>query len=342
MKRLAIFAVLIAFNATAFADDAPGFARIALDTAHRDALIEGAIWYPADAGGEPLVLGENAIFVGVPVREDAAVAEGRHPVVLLSHGLGGRFRTLAWLAAGLADRGAIVVSVNHPKSTTLDFDLRQAADHWTRVQDLRRALDRLLSDPRWIDSIDESRIMAAGFSYGGWTALSMGGVTANLTSFAAYCEQFVHQDTVCQDLARAGVDLRALDVDRWDASYKDGRISAVAAIDPWLHHGLQSGNVKNLVDNVLLIGLGSGTDRNLTKVFSTSDSGSSTLLPSVSMEIIAPARHFTALLACKPVGAAILREEGDDPVCDDPEGTDRNAVHRRIVSLIAEHLGLGG
>ena len=342
MKRLAIFAVLIAFNATAFADDAPGFARIALDTAHRDALIEGAIWYPADAGGEPLVLGENAIFVGVPVREDAAVAEGRHPVVLLSHGLGGRFRTLAWLAAGLADRGAIVVSVNHPTSTTLDFDLRQAADHWTRVQDLRRALDRLLSDPRWIDSIDESRIMAAGFSYGGWTALSMGGATANLTSFAAYCEQFVHQDTVCQDLARAGVDLRALDVDRWDASYKDGRISAVAAIDPWLHHGLQSGNVKSLVDNVLLIGLGSGTDRNLTKVFSTSDSGSSTLLPSVSMEIIAPARHFTALLACKPVGAAILREEGDDPVCDDPEGTDRNAVHRRIVSLIAEHLGLGG
>ena len=84
------------------------------------------------------------------------------------------------------------------------------------------------------------------------------------------------------------------------------------------------------------------TDRNLAKVFSTSDSGSSTLFPSVSMEIIAPARHFTALLACKPVGAAILREEGDDPVCDDPEGTDRNAVHRRIVSLIAEHLGLGG
>ena len=48
MKCLAIFAVLIAFNPTAFADDAPrfaddapGFARISLDTAHRDALSEG-------------------------------------------------------------------------------------------------------------------------------------------------------------------------------------------------------------------------------------------------------------------------------------------------------------
>ena len=159
------------------------------------------------------------------------MAEGRYPVVLLSHGLGGRIRTLAWLAAGLAERGAIVIGVDHPKSTSLDFDLRQATDHWTRVLDLQVALDHLSSDPRWLESIDESQIMAAGFSFGGWTAPSIGGVTTNLTSFAAYCEQFVHQNTVCQDPARAGVDLRALDVDRWDASYKDGRITAVAAID---------------------------------------------------------------------------------------------------------------
>ena len=76
--------------------------------------------------------------------------------------------------------------------------------------------------------------------------------------------------------------------------------------------------------------------------FSQSGSGFSALLPGAVTRIIAPASHFTALLTCKRVGAAILREEGEDPVCDDPEGTDRNAVHRRIVSLIAEQLGLGG
>ena len=339
MKHLLIVATVIAFNTAAFADNIPGFVRITLDAAHRDALIEGAIWYPADAGGEPLVLGENAIFVGVHVREDAAVAEGRHPVVLLSHGLGGRFRTMAWLAAGLADRGAIVVSVNHTKSTTLDFDLRQAADHWTRVQDLRRALDRLLSDPRWIDSIDESRIMAAGFSFGGWTAMSMGGVTGNLAGYAAYCEKFANQGADCRDISRAGINLLALDAELWNA--EDGRITAVAAIDPGLHHGLQAHNVTNLVDDVLLIGLGTGADRYLATDFSQSGSGFSALLPGAVTKIIAPASHFTALLTCKRVGAAILREEGEDPVCDEPEGTDRNAVHRRIVSLIAEQLGLG-
>ena len=345
MKHLLTVATLIAFSTAAFADsipNIPGFARITLDAAHRDPSIEGAVWYLADAGGEPLLIGENAVFVGVPVREDAAVVDGRYPVVLLSHGLGGRFRTLAWLAAGLAERGVIVVSVNHPKSTTLDFDLRQAADHWTRVQDLRAALDHLVSDPRWIDNIDESRIMAAGFSFGGWTALSLGGVTGNLTGYAAYCEKFANRGTDCRDIARAGIDLLALNAERWNASYKDGRITAVAAIDPGLHRGLQAHNVTNLVDDVLLIGLGTGADRYLATDFSQSGSGFSALLPDAVTEIIAPASHFTALLTCKRVGAAILREEGEDPVCDDPEGTDRNAVHRRIVSLIAEQLGLGG
>ena len=343
MKRLAaILVVSIAFNGAVTASDSPGFARITLDAAHHDSAIEGAVWYPAETGGERRLVGENAVFVGVPARENATLSEGRYPVVLLSHGLGGRFRTLAWLAAGLAERGAIVIGVNHPKSTTLDFDLRQAVNHWTRARDLQVALDYLLEEPRWLESVDQSRIMAAGFSFGGWTALSLGGVTAHVTGFAAYCEQFVHQDTVCQDLARAGVDLRLQDVDRWDASYRDGRITAVAAIDPWLHPGLQTRNVTDVVDDVLLMGLGSGSDGNLTRVFTAPDSSPSTLMPGVRKEIIAPARHFTALLTCKPSGAAILKTEGDDPVCDDPQGTDRNAVHRRIVSLIAGQLGLDG
>ena len=100
MKHLLIVATLIAFNTAAFADNIPGFARITLDAAHRDTSIEGTVWYLAGAGGEPLLFGENPVFVGVPVREDAAVVGGRYPVVLLSHGLGSRFRTLAWLAAG--------------------------------------------------------------------------------------------------------------------------------------------------------------------------------------------------------------------------------------------------
>ena len=38
--------------------------------------------------------------------------------------------------------------------------------------------------------VDESRIVAVGFSYGGWTALSMGGATGNLAGYAAYCDEW--------------------------------------------------------------------------------------------------------------------------------------------------------
>lgn len=55
---------------------------------------------------------------------------------------------------------------------------------------------------------------------------------------------------------------------------------------------------------------------------------------------MAPASHFSALLPCKPKGSAILAAEGDDPVCDDPPGTDRAALHKRIVDRIAVFLGI--
>ncbi len=53
-------------------------------------------------------------------------------------------------------------------------------------------------------------------------------------------------------------------------------------------------------------------------------------LPNAEHVAIAPARHVSCLLRCKPEGAAILRDEEDDPVCDEPGGGDRAAVHRAV------------
>ena len=342
IKHVVAMTALVAVGAEVHCGEAPGFERVALDMSHRETVVRGAIWYPAGTGGEVRQVGENAVFVGVPVLQDAAVAEGRHPVVLFSHGLGGRFETIAWLPAGLAARGAIVVSLNHPGSTWLDFNVRRAVKHWTRVQDLQTALDWLLSSPEWMGRVNESRIAAVGFSYGGWTALSMGGATGKLAGFGAYCDEFGARADDCRMLARAGIEPGALDAVRWNASYKDGRVGTVAAIDPAVLYGLDSGNVAHLVEDVLLVGLGTGTDRYLPVDFGPSGSGFSALMPRAINAVIAPARHYTALGVCKPHGADILRQEEDDPICDDPKGTDRNAVHRRIVDLVAEHLGLGG
>ncbi len=87
---------------------------------------------------------------------------------------------MAGLAAGLAERGAIVVAVTHPNTAWSDFDLTEGIKHWTRAQDRSAAFDTLSEVPRFAGSVDAARVMAAGYSYGGWTALSLGGRPGDL------------------------------------------------------------------------------------------------------------------------------------------------------------------
>jgi predicted dienelactone hydrolase len=340
MKNIALSIALGLITTSAMADEMAGYEQISFPVAHHDGLVSGALWYPSTGGGSEQRIGENGVFIGTPVQDGGDIAEGPFPVVLVSHGLGGNIRTLSWLTAGLAEKGAVVISVDHPNSTTSDFDLLKGLEHRTRVQDLQAALDKLEADPRFAGQLDMTRVMAAGFSYGGWTALSMGGVTGDLEEYAAHCGTVGTASSHCTDLAEGGIDLHSLDADAWNASYKDARVTLVAAIDPALHYGLTSENVTGLVDNVLLIGLGEGPDRLLATDFSPKGSNFTALLPDAQIETFVPGSHFAALLTCKPMGAAILKEEGDDPVCDDPEGMDRSALHAQIVNSIAMQLGL--
>jgi predicted dienelactone hydrolase len=136
---------------------------------HHDGVAHVAIWYRRSTGGTQTAYAENPVFRGVEAFTDAEPAAGLHPVVLFSHGMGGTDRAQAWLASALADRGAIVVMVNHPGSTWGDHDMARGVRHWTRAADLSRALDMLMDDPDLGPHLDLTRVMAAGFSFGGWT-----------------------------------------------------------------------------------------------------------------------------------------------------------------------------
>jgi len=300
--------------------------------------LTGGLWYPASGDFATTRLFDSSIFEGVPVQPEAAIRPGHWPLVLISHGVGGHWRSLSWLGAGLAQQGAVVVGVNHPGSTFGDYDMRRSLNHGTRVNDLVATLDALLSDASIASYVDTQRIYVVGFSLGGWTALSIGGLRGDLSSYASYCAQSGHRH--CRDIARAGVDLRQLDAPTWNRSYRDTRVKAVAAIEPALHQGLNASHASDMVDRVLLIGLGQGADRLPDTDFSAPGTTLTSILPLARIEVIAPAFHFSALPVCKPAGAAILAEDNDDPVCSDPSGTDRAAVHDRITRSIGRYFGL--
>ena len=338
MKPNPMITVAVIVFPAMVAADTPGFRPVSVEAPHHGRPVTGGQWHPTEAAGHATVIAENPVFHGVEVIEGAPMAGGPAPLVLLSHGLGGNMRSMAWLAAGLAERGAVVLAVNHPNSTWGDFDLEAAVDHWTRVADLSLALDAVLADPEFADRIDPDRIMAAGFSFGGWTALSMGGVTGRVEGYAAHCDVYVASASHCQGLARGGVELRDLVAEAWDASRKNPRVTHVAAIDPALVWGLEWSDTADLVENVTLFGMGEGEDRLAATDFDAS--GFVDLVPRASVERLVPAWHFSMLPLCKPAGAAILEEENDDPVCTDPEGADRAALHQSVIDRIAIDLGL--
>lgn len=337
MKTTALALAFCTLASTATAQEA-GLKIAQIQMPHHGASARVAIWYPRGQGGAQTTYAENPVFRGVTAFADAAPAAGHFPIVLFSHGMGGTDRAQAWLGAALAERGAIVVMANHPGSTWGDHDMARGVRHWTRAADLSRALDALAQDPDLGDHLDLSRVMAAGFSFGGWTALSLGGVTGNLDGIVAACTAHIEKMEACDILLSEKVGMQRQDPALWNASYADARVTSVVAIDPGFVWGLTAADVAQVVPDATLIGLGAQEVQMLSTNFT--QSGLAALLPDAKTMQLAPAFHFTAMPLCQPEGPAILAAEQDDPVCTDPPGTDRAKVHALIVDTIAKRLGL--
>lgn len=304
---------------------------------HRDTPVAAAMWYPAQPSEIGVTeFGDNPVFHGTPVHMDAAPTEGNFPVILLSHGLGGNFRTLSWLGAGLADAGALVVAMHHPGSTTGDLDPMGSLDHAARAADISALLD-------WVEASDfdteDQPVAAVGFSLGGWTALTLGGVRGNLEGYADHCAEAAGS-THCRDLENWGVDLATLDADAWGADLRDPRITHVAALDPGLTYGLGAQDVAGLEAETLLITLGDAESRLVATDISPEGSRFASLAAQADWHVIAPGSHFSALLTCKRIGRLFLRVTFDDPVCDVAPGEDRAETHAAAIALISAHLGL--
>lgn len=333
MKKILTAASLSLCVSSAYADEA-ALQITKVFMPHHDASARVAIWYPSSPQGSASLYASNPVFEGVEVHMDGPISPGQYPVVLFSHGMGGTDRAQAWLAAALAERGAITVMVNHPNSTWGDFDMSEGVEHWTRAQDMSAALDAILLMPEFSKSFDMSRVMAAGFSYGGWTALSLGGAKGNHAGIVDACSANAQMEACNLILSK----VQSKDPVIWNASYSDPRVTHVVAIDPALVWGLDEADVANLVPATLMIGLGGDHDRMLATDFVRS--GLSSFLGDRRTEQLEPAFHFSVMPICTPAGETILAEENDDPLCTDPAGSDRATIHDRVISLMTKELGL--
>lgn len=348
LRRLVSKAVLPAtmlasFATGAVASDLAGIERFDLRANHRASAIQGSLWYPVGSKTYRGLIGDNILFKGTMAYVGAGIAQGRHPLILLSHGSGGNMDALSWLSSRLALKGAIVLAVNHPGSTSGDSSPARSLDLGTRATDLTAALDQALADPVFAQSIDPSRIYALGFSLGGGTALNLGGLRFDRDAYNAYCNQLVSGSAKktqedCVFFAKGNVDFSALP-EGFAADGKDERIKAVVAVDPGFSYAVDPDSLGSLTVPTMLLNLGM-EDRLVAADVSETGSNLVKRLPDAVNPVIAPANHFTFLAECKEHGPAILAEEGEDPICTDPKGADRSSVHERIIEEIARFLKL--
>lgn len=334
MRRLAILSLFLAMPAAA--DTLPGYDRFAVEADHRTDGIAASVWYPAGTDGEPTAVGRGPIFEPVSARMGADVADGSYPLVLLSHGSGGNADGLGWLSAALVADGAVVLAVDHPGSTTGDSSPRRAIDLAARAADLSAALDVLLADPVFADRIDRDRIGAVGFSLGGTTALGLAGLRFDAAAQDARC-------ATLPDAADCGFFLRDggtfADEPGFEGDAKDPRIARVVAVDPGFGHSVEAASLPAVDVPVALVNLGD-THRLPAVDVGPDGNGLAQRLSGAAYTVVAPATHFTFLAPCRAGAAEILAEEGEDPICTDPDGVDRRAVHAALVDIVARGLGL--
>ncbi|MDR6129053.1 putative dienelactone hydrolase [Sphingomonas sp. SORGH_AS802] len=144
---------------------------------------EIGVWYPASGAPvrQRLGLYEQDVVRG------ADVPEGRHPLIVISHGTGGDFAGHVDTAIALARAGFIVAALTHPGDNWRDNS--QA----TRIEGHPVALSATISYMvrTWPKrgSIDANRIGAFGFSAGGFTVLAAAGGRPDMTRLLEHCKQ---------------------------------------------------------------------------------------------------------------------------------------------------------
>lgn len=318
---------------TQHAAAAPGFQTNQLKVEHRDAPLKLHIWYPTEQSGVTEMMGKNAVFTGVEIRPNATPLKGNHPLVVLSHGSGGNAVNIAWIAAELADRGMIVVATNHPSTTSGNSIQKETIKLWERPQDLSAITDHAENDGFGAIKIDNTKIAAVGFSLGGHSVLSIAGARVSQAKYKDYCTRLSFMMD-CTWLKAGGVDFSKIDPAKFEQSSLDKRIKTVVSIDPALSQAYNSESLKDISIPVQIINLGA----NETVPAAVNASKIAPLFRQAEIINVNQATHFSFLGNCTKIGEAIIKSEGEEPICSETGNRPRTDIHDELKKHIGNFL----
>lgn len=279
----------------------------------RGAPIKLAIWYPSSSHADTVSLGWTTQEVAM----NGALSEGRHPLIVISHGTGGTYFSHHDTATTLARAGFIAAAVMHPGDNAQDqsrrFFILERPGH------IRRALDYLLQDWPGHAQVDAGRIGIFGFSAGGFTALVNIGGQPDMERIIPFCKE--HSDHfACQLIAQESIAGRAAhapmteQLQTWDDRIKAAVIAA-PALGFTFAHRLQRVTIP--------VQLWRAEDDWILPHPWYAEEVRRALPQAPKYHLVSHAGHFDFLAPCTPVMAQRLPD-----ICSSATGFDRPAFHR--------------
>jgi predicted dienelactone hydrolase len=259
------------------------------------------VWYPANPQAQVLPQGPGAVFLPVVAALNAPLVKSKRlfPVVLISHGSGGKAEKLFWLTQYLVQNGIIVIGVDHPGNMTGDNSADGMMRIWDRAKDLSFVLNEALKDKELGPRMDIFRVAAAGHSAGGATVLLLAGgrFSANqLGNPIPTCKgtKDPYQAKQCEDTDK--INFKAYKPSVVEHGYTDPRIKAVASLDPGMARWFKRNSLKKLKADVLVFiaaKLNTPHDEIYAKEYLD-------LLPTGKAKIFPGTYHMSFLQPCQP------------------------------------------
>ncbi|MBB3655125.1 putative dienelactone hydrolase [Rhizobium sp. BK650] len=345
MQRLAFIFFFVLLLASA-AQAATGFRETTLPGNNTDRPVHVSIWYPTVSDATPILLGETPASVGQPVIRDAEPTTGPHPLVVLSHGYGGSWRNLAWLAVELVNVGYVVAAPDHPGTTTFDMRKPDAVELWKRPNDISRTIDALLGNSDLTGGVASDRIAAIGHSLGGWTVIELAGGRFDAAKVTTNCAA-EFSPIYCKIFEALGIGRDASSNTALAADLSDPRIGAVVTLDLGPGRGLTPESLATIHIPVLVLGAADDVDADTAtkaEIAATNvDSAyiSRYLPPATTKYSLVPGSlHFSFMQPCKPGAAEWIEKEapGESIVCRDGIGADRERIHGQVTGMITDFL----
>ena len=279
------------------------------------------MFYPATVD-DPSTRYTLPFFTNLELYKDAPLApgDGKHPLVMLSHGRGSNPLQYAWFAEALAARGYIVAAPYHYRANTYDATIAYLANKlWQRPVDISLIVTDLLADPVWGKAIDPDRIGIAGHSQGGFTSLWIGGAKVNRDKYLAFQQGWRNNQAVPQ------YQRDELPLDPEPAlSVHDPRIKAVFAMAPGIikAFGMDEAGLAELkVPAYIVVGA-----RDTQTPPADNAAFAAKYIPNAELSIIpGNVDHEIFVNECDDEG----RDEFPE-ACIDAPGVDRHAIHQSV------------